>query len=246
MFMHYELTVNLCSEERRVFLQDGFYAPSDTTASLHNHNYAEIHVISGGNAVIAAGERSYHLESGDAMIIPKGIYHRFTQKDSTTMRTAFQIDYDAEAPVVQHIGSRIASEFLSEISACHFENEIKSVPLSIPLYIFTCCHRLCCNKRAPVSHVTDYGFLIHEFFSRNYNRNIHLCDLAEFLHLSERQTERLVTQHTGNTFRKELMKIRIDTAKQLINAGVPLSETAEYVGYNSYTGFWKAMKSRCE
>ena len=71
MFMHYELTVNLCSEERRVFLQDGFYAPSDTTASLHNHNYAEIHVISGGNAVIAAGEHSFHLESGDAMIYEK-------------------------------------------------------------------------------------------------------------------------------------------------------------------------------
>jgi AraC-like DNA-binding protein len=246
MFMHYELTVSLYSEHRKVFLQDGFYASSETTARLHNHNYSEIHVISGGSAVILADNEEFCLSSGDALIIPKGIYHCFTRKDASARRTAFQIDFNIPRVTTCHIGSHFASEFLDDISSCQFENKIETVPASIPCYILLLCLRLCNFAETPVNvnPITDYGFLIHEFFSSNYSKNIHLSDLAEFLHLSERHTERLIIEHTGNTFRKELVRIRTDTAKKLLDSGISMKKAAEYVGYNSYTGFWKAMKSK--
>ena len=90
--------------------------------------------------------------------------------------------------------------------------------------------------------MTDYGFLIHEFFSLHYSEDLHLCDLAQFLHLSERQTERLVIEHTGNTFRNELTAIRMTIAKKLLTSSqMSLTEISQYVGYKSYAGFWKAL-----
>lgn len=91
--------------------------------------------------------------------------------------------------------------------------------------------------------IMDYGFLIHEFFSIHYRENVHLGDLARELCLSERQTERLVRAHTGHTFRQELALTRLGIADRLMRMSpMSLTEIAEYVGYESYAGFWKAMK----
>ena len=71
---------------------------------------------------------------------------------------------------------------------------------------------------------------------------IRIEDLAKELHLSTRQTERLVFANTGNTFGNELTLTRIAIAKHLIKTtDMKLSDVAEYVGYKSYAGFYKAL-----
>ena len=81
------------------------------------------------------------------------------------------------------------------------------------------------------------------FFSNRYSEDVRLSDLAEAIHLSERQTERLVIEHTGRGFRDELTETRVKIARQrLADKNMTLGEIAGYVGYRSYAGFWKAMK----
>ena len=76
------------------------------------------------------------------------------------------------------------------------------------------------------------------FISEGY-----LSDLADQLHISERHAERLVLQYTGRSFREELVAVRMRIAHQLMQAeNASLEQIAKYVGYRSYSGFWKAMK----
>lgn len=70
-----------------------------------------------------------------------------------------------------------------------------------------------------------------------------LSDLAARLYLSEKQTERLVLKHTGQTFKQKLSDTRVAMANVLIReTEMPLHKVAEYVGYSSYSGFWKALQ----
>ena len=114
---------------------------------------------------------------------------------------------------------------------------------SVAAYISLFCSSFESNARRMPIPITDYGFLIFEFFSRNYKEQVRLCDLAELLHLSNRQAERLVLEHTGRSFREELAATRVRIANQLLKTtDMSLAEIAEYTGYRSYAGLWKAMK----
>ena len=91
--------------------------------------------------------------------------------------------------------------------------------------------------------VKDYTLQIREFFSLNYHRNIRLSDLAAELFLSTMQTQRVVKKYTGRTFGENLLQQRMTVAENLMQTtDMSMAEIAEYVGYNSYCGFWKAYK----
>ena len=85
--------------------------------------------------------------------------------------------------------------------------------------------------------------MIREFFSNRYGSDRGLGELAEILHVSERQAERLVWECVGRSFRDELTATRMVVADQLLNTtDISLGELAQYLGYKSYAGFWKAYK----
>lgn len=239
--MYNELNISVLNENHRAFFMNGFLSSSKETATnLHKHNFSEIHFITGGNAVFLVGENKMHLESGHIMIIPQGKFHCCLQKDNSTLHNAFQVDFDVKEVRKADIGSGVISNLFSEIESLKKTGDYTKVSAYISLF----CSYLCPEGMRSSEPVSDYGFIIQEFISTNYNKKIKLSDLADELHLSERQTERLVRLHTGNSFKEEVRKIRINVAHQLLSSsGMTLSEIAQYVGYESYAGFWKAMKN---
>ena len=84
-----ELIFSICGKSYRALLQEGFLSPT-TTARLHKHNYAEIHVVSGEMTVDVGGEH-VRLCEGEALAIPEGSYHRIMPADGTR-RISFQTD----------------------------------------------------------------------------------------------------------------------------------------------------------
>lgn len=237
--MYNELIIKTNSKEHKILLQAGFYPSTASAVRYHKHNYAEIHVIAGGKATFSIDEALHTLESGSIMIIPKGIFHCFESSDDNTFHGAFQIDYNTPEMSVYNVGEATVLSFLQETENSRHTGDCSKVAAYIALF----CSYFCHDETLHTSPVTDYGFLIHEFLSTHYSNDLRLSDLADFLHLSERQTERLVIEHTGNSFRDELTAIRLNVAKKLLRSSdKSLAEIAEYVGYKSYTGFWKAMK----
>lgn len=233
------IIVKTNTQEYKVFFQDGFYSLTNPIKRLHKHNYAEVHVIANGNAVFCVGDSLYTLTSGSMMIIPRGVFHYCYSKDENTFHTAFQIDYEAEKITMYSVGADVILNFCAEIEKCKKSGDYANITAYIVLF----CNYFCHKKKVIAQTVDDYGFTIQEFFSIHYSEDIHLGDLANLLHLSERQTERLVKEYTGNSFRNELAAIRINIAKNLLKySQMSMREICEYVGYKSYAGFWKAMK----
>lgn len=242
--MYNELPIKTQGGEFSAFLQAGFYE-NLACSPFHNHNYTEVHLILGGNATFVIAGKAYKIKSEHMLIIPRKALHTCTAQDENTRHCAFQINYDptddATKFEVYPIDGQLLRCFFDELRRCRETNDYTTISAFMTL-LCSCFYK---GERIKLKQVVDYGFAIHEFFLQRYSEDVRLSDLADMLHLSERQTERLVIKHTGESFQRTLAFTRIMIAKQLIDSSdMSLHEIAQYVGYRSYAGFWKAMK-RC-
>lgn len=236
--MYNELIVKIGLEDHKAFLKDGFYSFFVRKSPLHKHNYAEIHIVTGRTVMFHIGEKIHSSADGNLVIIPPGVFHYISSDDPEARHTAFQVDYDVQTFAAQQMSMQTVLDFMNEIDKSRMTNNYAVVATYMSLFCNCFCPKELCAQ--PIS---DYSFLICEFFSEHYHEDLHLCDLAKALHLSERQTERLVIQSTGHTFRQELATVRIHVATHLLKTtDISLDEVSRYVGYRSYAGFWKAMK----
>ena len=238
IIMHYELSFKMIEKDYKAFLQDGFYVSPKTDTSLHKHNYAEVHVLGEGRAEFLIDNQSLTVTGPAILTIPAPRMHCCTYQDESLQHTAFQTDCQADSISIYPVEGGIVKAFFEEIERSQLTGNYSTVALYIPL--------LCSQYRREhltVTEIKDYNFLISEFFILNYDKDVYLADLAEQLHISERHAERLVLQYTGHSFRDELVAVRMRIAHQLMQAeNASLEQIAKYVGYRSYSGFWKAMK----
>lgn len=237
--MNVQLTIKTGSQNHKVFLQNGFHWPFTPSKHLHRHKYPEIHLVTGGSATFNIDNRIYSANSGSLLIIPPDMYHCYLSKEDSTQRAGFQIDCKISEFAVYSISPHTIADFFREIKECEKSGNYTRLSAYITLF-FSYVYP---KEEFSVQPLEDYGFLIREFFSRHYGEDLHLSDLADALHLSERQAERLVIEHTGKPFREFLTETRMNIANQLLKStDMSLAEIASYVGYRSYAGFWKAMK----
>lgn len=90
-----------------------------------------------------------------------------------------------------------------------------------------------------------YIDLMDEYFTHCYRQSTSLQDLANQLHLSVSQTQRMIKNHYGVSFREKLIQTRIDAAKRFLrDTALSLETIAEQVGYHSYNGFFETFYSK--
>ena len=237
--MFEELSLTIGKQNFVVFFQGGFYNPLVYSPHLHRHNYTEIHLVTGGNAKYIAGDSSLLIKNGQMVVIPRNILHCCIKKDESAKINSFQINHNAKSIRTFEIGSDLIADFIEEIGKSVESDDYTKVSFYIALF----CSDFIKTEKLSVRKTRDDAFLIYEFMWNNYAVNVRLCDLAEVLHLSERQTERLVIKYMGKSFKEALSDIRTEMAKKLMETtDMPMSEIAKSVGYKSYAGFWKAMK----
>ena len=238
MFAVREMTVTVGSLPHKVFMQDGFFEKSSISDVIHHHKYAEVHLVLGGDILYFIGKEQFLCRDGTMIVIPPGAYHS-GKMGASALRAAFQIDADVGEVMSFRVSPGLLSELFSEIDRAAESGDYAGVGAFLSIL----CRRFIKSEGIAAEHIADYAFLIHEFFSHRYAEDVTLANLAEAMHLSERQTERLVCRHTGGSFRDELTRARMRVAERLIAEGeMSLGEISAYVGYRSYAGFWKALK----
>lgn len=90
---------------------------------------------------------------------------------------------------------------------------------------------------------SSLSLIVEEAFLYEY-RTITLERLARRIHLSPRQTERLIRQYYNSTFLKKRTEARIDAASVLLKTTeLPVGEIAEMTGYSSSEHFSYAFKT---
>jgi len=241
--MNYEITVTVGETKVKTFMQEGFLGqplPIEPLNVLHSHSFAELHTFLDGDATMIVEEQSYEMKSGDIALVPKNRFHIVNSHSDTLIHRAFQVDLPNPQVELGHVSPEFLADFAKEASVAFETDNVLVLSAYFTLLISGFLH----NEVYKTQKVSDYTFLISEFFSRNYKDNLRLSDLAEILCVSDKQAERLVVKHTGKTFVEMLTSVRMDAAKQLmtIYPTMPLSLIAQTVGYHSYSGFWKAYK----
>lgn len=233
------LSIKVADSTKRVFLQNGFYQHNMCLSPLHSHNYSEIHLVVRGKVKFFIENKEHIMNAGSILIIPPTAFHWVMAEDDDATRIAFQLEHTASGFCHKKISQQILCELENEISLAQKTNNYSGVS---PYLSLVCCKLLDTETETPAP-ISDYAFLIYEFFSQRYNQDVQLSDLANELKLSERQTQRLVKKYTGDTFGSVLTKKRMALAHTLFEiSDFSKSDICERVGYRSYGGFSKAYK----
>lgn len=235
-----ELKIHISGREHRTFLQKGFFEHDVGSTILHNHRYCEIHMVEKGSVEIFLEGKHVTLCENEGVIIPVGMYHaRKCEKNCETSICAFQVDLDVNT--VQKINFGYVTQLLfDEINKYNSIGECRQLQSILTLV----CSYFDTGKASVPVPMIDREFIIYEFFANNYDKDVSLSDIAVQLRLSEKQAERLIIKSTGMSFRRQIVTKRIENAKMLVKTeGITLAKAAERVGYQSYSGFWKALQS---
>ncbi len=236
--MNKELTILLDGQEHKVFLQAGFMPNHSPAGVFHEHAHTEVHVICKGSVCFSLVDRELILDAPAMLLIPAGTYHSVARNDGG-LSTAFQLGHGVAQLRMMPLDEGIVHSFVDVIQSGVSSGDYTA----IHAYITLLCQLGIPSPAVTADAIHDQRFLINEFFTQNYARDVKLADLAQILNLSQRQTERLVEAYTGNSFSGELTARRMTMARLLKSTtSMPLTEIARYVGYSSYAGFWKAMK----
>ena len=240
--MIYETTIYLGKKTFNVIMQSGFYERKKLTADVHKHRYGEIHLISGEGATYEIDGKIYEIESNSGVYIPPLVFHRCLNAKGSTNCIAFQVvgTDGIELSIKSFPQSVVEGLIKSSEMFFNYGNEDELI-----LYLSLVVSGF--NKtegEKAITAVKNREFLIYEFFANNYNKDITLKNIADEMHLSEKQASRIIEKYTGNNFRTEILKRKMEAAKYLIESkNLNLEEVAGEVGYSSYGGFWKAFTS---
>lgn len=91
----------------------------------------------------------------------------------------------------------------------------------------------------------DRKLHIYEIISNFHNTDLKLEDIAGELHLSPRQTSRVLYEYFGMSFSDMLTETRLADAKyQIEHTDAALTDIALSAGFQSYNGFWKAFRKK--
>lgn len=230
------------SQSPRLLIDGGKKYPSVMPVlptALHDHPFAEVHIITQGEALYIVDGITHTVSEGSAILIPAEKYHAVAlaqNEDNRAFRIVFHVDIDTCALSVTAFPMELLQALAKDL-----ESGVETP--SIYHRLFFIVGELIGANEFSTTPFSDHKLMIREFFSLNYDKNIRLCDLSRHLCLSDMQTQRLIKKYTGMTFGEYLLHQRMTVVQNLMETtSMTLAEIARYVGYNSYCGFWKAYK----
>jgi AraC-like DNA-binding protein len=237
--MNVEITARIGDSVCAVYIQNGFYLSQPPTGHLHKHSYTEFHFITGGSARFSVDGTIHEIPKNTVFAVPSDALHSCISCEEHTLHTAFQINAPLPCFSAHNAEPELLASFFREVESCRPDSSFAK----LSAYITLLCSDFYPDRQICGRKIENYAFILYEFFSNHYSRDVRLLDLAKELHLSEKQAERIVQKYTGHTFGEELLTHRMFTANYLMERGeMPLTEIARYVGYQSYSGFWKAYR----
>lgn len=234
----YQADFNISGFNIAFYFSKGFLEQTSYSANwVHKHPETEIHIGKSGIRYFMIGSDEYILNPGDILAIPANVLHYYKCDTNDTDSRSFLVDIPIEVPFHSTLDGFVCNEFFKSIDEFRETGNLFSLGTILPFI----CSKFIKKPYIPVVETENIKLLINNFMARNFQADISLDDLADHLHLSPKQTNRLVQKHFGMTFKQALNELRaIITHNMLISRKNTLSEIAEQVlQYQSYSGFWK-------
>ena len=233
---------------------------------LHSHQYCEIFFILNGQIKLHTETLTYELQEGDCIFIPSGYRHTseyigasgrfaipffYTRQnlESTSKKyyDTFENLFSQEILVFREFMGGDAFKRLAYYYYSNFPDKDE--------LICTCCREIILLMKAslfsdaktiPLQSLSDTdnyrNYIISNYFELSYKTGT-LPELAQLLHLSSQQTQRLVKNLYGKTFRDHMLEKKMSVAKGLLqNTTLSATKIAEEVGYTYPHSFFSAFR----
>lgn len=240
---------------------------SDTApfVDLHFHDSYEIFWLIDGNITYSVEGNAYDIKQGDILItnkrelhapifIDKGRYERciiqikaqFLSEFITEEYNPFSVFENRRLGVGNLITKDIASstglhKIIKKIKRCFNENKPESIALSkaYTIELLIKFSEITGSK----DHVGNEKISsVIKYINENLNKDLSLSALEKKFFLSKFYLSHLFKDQTGFSVANYIMQKRIIRSKELILEEIPLTEVAETVGFNDYSGFYRSFK----
>lgn len=232
---------------------------------MHHHNTYEIFYIIKGEREYFIEDKFFSLETGDLVIIPKGLLHRTTGKEASR----FLINFSRNSLERFFKEETILSLSISKPFVFRPEEDRKECLLTLFNTIFTEYNKTA-RDEPPEENPRLIGYLyqilftisfeentykreeysdgnignIVKYINENYNRIGGIEEIAREFYISKYHLCRLFNQNLGVSLITYLNTIKIRNACKMIREGaLSLTDVATGVGFNSSSYFCKVFKA---
>lgn len=228
----------------------------------HNHALYEGHILLSGTARVDVEGDSRMLCKDQIMIIAPGQYHWGIGAEGEMERLSFQFSVSG-GPVQEALQEIVPSYCILEatpaiLSACRdiFDEAADRTGLTRLMIQSHLVRLLGCGLRllgidlrsereqhepGEEANLTK----IDKFFRNCRGEKVKLEDLAAILYLSRGQTNRLLREKYGMTFREKLLQSRMEQAVRLLRyTDMAVYQIAEKVGYTASSSFYHVFRDR--
>lgn len=234
-----ELLVKTIYGEKKVFLPAAFFCTDSLPQRLYKYHEPEVHLLRGGAARFNVGGEVCEVPAGCMLVVPGGMFRSCEARAEGAQHIVFRVESVVRRARLYSLGSELTDSIFEAFAACAAGGDA----VEPAAYIALLCSRFCVGEPPVLQPVEDYDVRLNEFFARRYGEKLQMKDLAQTLGITPRHAERLVLQHSGNTFGKELTLTRAEAARQLLREmQLTPEEIAAQTGYASAAAFDRAMK----
>lgn len=222
----------------------------------------ELHIILRGDCTLDVEANHYQLQAGQAVVIAPGKYH----KPHTEMREfeRFSLGFTiSDGPLLEELKRAVPQCvcFTPAPDSLHYCHEIISERIykkpfreqSLEALLTLLTVSLLRNLQTATYQEPDISrqeemertALIDNYFEAHFEDKGGCSVLAEQLHLSTRQLDRILKDHYGMGFQEKLLHTRMDHAAFLLRTtDKQVQEIMEAVGYSSANTFYKVFRER--
>ena len=229
----------------------------------HKHYFMEFHWISAGTETVSLPQnnRYIHLQPGQILLIPGGVYHGITTGDGTVDRLCFNFSAEpGDKPnglvlelfrsmdKVQIFEDEDANKLIYQSSLLDADTALGEMQqgmllLNVVLRLLGTAEQARSMAAHRENHSKKQKWVIEEYIERHYTDSDGIEGLAQALYLSQRQTRKLVQRFLGEDYKSIIIRRRMELAEiYLHDPSKSLEEIAWQVGYRSYSGFQLCFK----
>lgn len=201
--------------------------------------YTLIHFVISGDGILEKGGEKFPVTAGQAFIILPG--------EITTYYTGSEpwqyqwIGFDGElsehfrnlSPVVSY-----SRNWVNEMLECAESEgmlEYKVTSLLFGLYA---------EFFASQKHSNHYIRRVKNYVQTMYMHPIRVENIAQMVNLDRRYLSRVFKERVGCTIQEYIIEVRMEQAKQHLEAGATVAQAAQLCGYDDVSNFSKMFKRR--
>lgn len=261
--MDHDFELRLGTEQLRISIEDEIEnARAAWHSDDHDHAAYELHILLCGMCRVDVNGKEYPIGDHQAILIAPGQFHRampsggpyerfsmtFSLGDGPLLRSLqAAVPCCKVYPVTVEMENLCRSIFCERVSGSPFRRITLQNLLSLLLI-----RNFCLLDAAGISGGGDvsasprkYTELIDGFFETRLSGTVTVETLAEELHLSKAQVNRVLKKHYGMTFREKLLRARMARAVWLLrHTDKKLDEVAGEVGYGSASAFHEVFRKQ--